>query len=30
MAGTGLPTRRRRPGASMKGFRGLASDLFKS
>ena len=30
LAGTGLPTRRRRPGASMKGFRGLASDLFKS
>ena len=30
MAGTGLLTRRRRPGASMKGFRGLASDLFKS
>ena len=30
MAGSGLPTRRRRPGASMKGFRGLASELFKS
>ena len=30
MAGTGLPTRRRRPGASMKSFRGLASELFKS
>ena len=30
VAGSGLPTRRRRPGASMKSFRGLASDLFKS
>ena len=30
VAGSGLPTRRRRPGASMKGFRGLASELFKS
>ena len=30
MAGRGLPTRRRRPGASMKSFRGLASELFKS
>ena len=30
VAGSGLPTRRRRPGASMKSFRSLASDLFKS
>ena len=29
MAGSGLPTRRRRPGASMNMFRGLATDLFK-
>ena len=29
MAGSGLPTRRRRPGASMNVFRGLATDLFK-
>ena len=29
MVGGGLPTRRRRPGASMQVFRGLADDLFK-
>ena len=29
-AGSGLPTRRRRPGASMKMFRGLAIDLFRN
>ena len=30
MVGGGLPTRRRRPGASMQVFRGLATDLFKN
>ena len=29
IAGSGLPTRRRRPGASMNVFRDLATDLFK-
>ena len=29
-AGAGLPSRRRRPGAAMNGFRSLAADLFKS
>ena len=29
LPGTGLMARRRRPGASMRGFRSIASDLFK-
>ena len=30
VAGAGLASRRRRPGAAMNGFRSLAADLFKS
>ena len=30
LAGTGLQTRKRRPGAGMKGFMTIAGDLFKS
>jgi hypothetical protein len=29
LPGTGLMARRRKPGASMRGFRSIASDLFK-